>query len=97
MARFQSLAKWLVGGLIIPSALVYIGDYVSLQYRIPGNREQFATVEIDPYLAIPQKGGRTEFVVSDPINETCVNSLFPHFDDSPCWYVRQHRKKRIQM
>lgn len=74
-------------------ALLYLGDYLSLALQIP-SRPRFATVHITPYLAVPQKDGKTEFMLDDPYDETCVNSVFPHYGHNPCWYVARQRNKR---
>jgi hypothetical protein len=74
-------------------ALIYVGDYLSLTFQIP-KRAQFGTVRMQPYLAVPRKDGRTEFLLDDPFDQTCVRSLFPHFGESPCWYLERERRKR---
>lgn len=73
--------------------LLYIGDYLSLMLQFP-KRPKFSTVHITPYLAVPKKDGKTEFILDDPYDETCVNSLFPHLGDNPCWYVQRKKDKR---
>ena len=73
--------------------VTYIGDYLSLKFQIPA-RAQFGTVHVQPYLAVPRKDGRTEFMLDNPFDQKCVHSLFPHFDASPCWYVERHKSKR---
>jgi len=42
-------------GLLVLAGLVYTGDYFSLRFRIPGNREQFGSVTVQPYYAIAEK------------------------------------------
>jgi hypothetical protein len=74
-------------------ALAYVGDSLSLRFQIP-ERAQFGTVRIQPYVAVPRKDGRTEFILEDGFDQTCVHSLFPHFGDSPCWILERHRSKR---
>ena len=77
--------------------LVYAGDYLSVRYRIPKGRDPFSTVTIQPYYAIHQKNGRTEYDFAQPQSQVCVRSLFPHFGYSPCWYVKRHTDKRIDI
>ena len=76
--------------------LVYLGDYISIKFRIP-SRPQFGTVHVQPYLAVPRKDGKTEFLLENPIDQPCVYSLFPHFSVQPCWYVERHKSKRINL
>jgi hypothetical protein len=77
--------------------LLYGGDYLSVRYRFPGHRAAFGSVQVHPYYAIPQKGGKEEIVFQDPETLSCVNSLFPHLGSKPCWYVRRHVRERIDM
>lgn len=82
-------------GLLMLLAVVYSGDYLSVQYRIPHHREPLGSVVVNPYLAIAQKNNRVEFVPEDPQTVTCVNALFPRFGYQPCWWVRRHTDQRI--
>lgn len=78
-------------------AVLYLGDYAILRFRIATNRQPYGTVTVTPYYAVPQKDHRIEFLADSPQDETCVNSLFPHQGDSPCWYLTRHKDKRINM
>jgi hypothetical protein len=86
-----------VGAVVVFELVTYAGDYLSLRYRIPGRRDQFATVTVQPYYAIHEKNGKTEYDYAPPENQVCVRSLFPHFGYSPCWYVKRHTDKRIDI
>jgi hypothetical protein len=76
---------------------VYVGDYLSVRYKIPDGRDPFSNVTIKPYYAIHEKNGKTEYDYAQPENEVCVRSLFPHFGYLPCWYVQRHTEKRIDI
>jgi hypothetical protein len=52
---------------------------------------------VQPYYAVPLRDGKTEFMMLDPEDRTCVYSLFPHFGYGPCWYVKGKREQRINM
>lgn len=78
-------------------SLLYAGDYLSAKYRIPKNRDPFETVEVRRYYAVGMKDKRTEFMFLTPESQVCVRSLFPHFGYNPCWYVRRHRVKEIDL
>ena len=86
-----------LGIVLILLWLTYAGDYISLRYKIPGNREQFGTVSVQSYYAVGKKNGNTEYDFYDPENETCVNSIFPHLGYQPRWYVRRHAQNRINV
>ena len=77
--------------------VVYAGDYLSLRYKIPKGRDPFSNVTIQPYYAIHEKNGRTEYDFAQPETQVCIHSLFPHFGYSPCWYVNRHTDKRIDI
>jgi hypothetical protein len=54
-------------------------------------------VIIQSYYAVGLKSGKTEFMFLGPKNQACVHSLFPHFGDSPCWYLNRKKVQRINM
>jgi len=76
-------------------ALVYAGDYLSLRYRIPSNRQQFGSVIVQRSYAVGMKDGKTEYMFDPPTPQACVYSLFPHFGDPPCWYLNRHKRQQI--
>ena len=81
---------------LVALALValYVGDDLSARFR---GAKALATVQIQPYYAVPERGGKTEFMLLDPEDRTCVYTLFPHFGYGPCWYVKGKREQRINM
>lgn len=79
---------WGLCGIVGLAGVVYGLDYLSLQLRIPA-REQFSTIRVDQLYAIPNKWNEVDWSRGDPVMEQCVNSLLPHFDLRPCWYVRR--------
>ena len=74
---------------------LYLGDYLLVGYRIAKTCDPFGVVNIEPYYAVRQKNGKDELYFLPPETQTCVNSLFPHFGCSPCWYVNRKKVKRI--
>ena len=56
-----------------------------------------ASVTVHPYLAVPRKDARVEFMFQDPRPESCVNALFPHAGQPPCWYLRRHTDQRTNL
>jgi len=91
------LLRRLAQGLVVLFCVLYGGDYLSLRLRIPGHREQFGTVEVERFLAVRLKNRKTEYMPDEPLTRTCVHSLFPHFEDPPCWYLERHRREEIQI
>jgi hypothetical protein len=77
--------------------ILYLGDYLSVRYRIPKSREPFGMVKIRRYYAVGLKSRKTEFMFLPPENQVCVHSLFPHLGYSPCWYLSRRNVKRIDI
>ncbi len=81
--------------------LVYAADYLQLRYRVWRNHDPYGTVTIQILYAISEKGApgtnRTEYTSGGTQDEPCVNSLFPHFGYSPCWYLRRKPERRISV
>jgi hypothetical protein len=82
---------------VVLLALVYLGDYLSLRYRIPHKRPQFGAVTVTEMYAIHEKNSKTEYQFPPPQDQACVQSLFPHFGYPPCWYLRRHTQKTIDI
>ncbi len=76
---------------------LYVGDYLSARYRIPDDRQTLGSVEVKTLYAVRQKSGRIEYSLGDTETEPCVRSLFPHLGYIPCWYLRRHATKRIEI
>lgn len=81
--------------------VVYGVDYLQLRYRIWRDKQPYGTVTVQIMYAISEKGSpganKTEYSSGDPQDQTCVNSLFPHLGYSPCWYLRRHTQKQVNI
>jgi len=58
----------------------------------------FETMTRTRVLAIPKKNGKYEYQIDQlqPAETlTCVHSLFPHYGDKPCWYVKPRLNQPI--
>jgi hypothetical protein len=86
-----------VAAMVLLALVTYAGDYFFLRYRSSVGHDPFATVAVQPYYAIHQKNGKVEYDFAAPENQTCILSLFPHFGYSPCWYLKRHTEKRIDI
>lgn len=74
-------------------ALAYVIDYAYLRIRMihPRPNDPFESMVRNRLLAIPQKNGMLDYEVDQvqPTDTlTCVHSLFPHYGDKPCWYLK---------
>ena len=88
---------WTVTAIVVIAALLYVGDYCSLRFQIPGGRPQFGQVTVNPLYAIHVKSGKIQYEPGQQETDTCVHSLFPHFGSSPCWYLSRHTEKIINI
>jgi len=83
------VARTLLG--VLAFALVsYMGDALILQLRSSPR----STVAVQHYFAIRQKTGKVELQYDRSYDQPCVNSLFPHFGEPPCWYLRRHTEQQ---
>ena len=80
-------------GIIALLAIAWLVDYIELRR----NATPVSTVEIKRYYAVGLKNGKTEMMYAGPESEMCVNSVFPHRGNSPCWYVRRHALKQVDL
>lgn len=76
------MRRWLFRALlafILPFALLYSADYVALRVPLPKSRAPFGTVTVSSEYVIHEKNGKIEYQFAQPVGQTCVNSIFPHF------------------
>lgn len=102
MTRSAEILGRLVASVLLLGAFVYLGDYAWLRYRIARGKtgDAFGTVTMERLYAIPQKNGKIdyEFDARQPeVTLPCVHSVFPHMDQSPCWYLQRNSQKPIPM
>ena len=96
-ARVFRKLLWVLAGVVALTCLAYLTDFAILRWKFKNKGDVFATVKISPYYAVPRKDHKVEFMFQDPVDETCVNSLFPHGGNTPCWYLRKHRERRVDL
>jgi hypothetical protein len=92
VTRKQIAGRVLLAALLL-IAFTYVVDYVVLRVRM---LHATATVPLEHLtrhrlLAIKVKNGTYEYEL-DEVNPTeiltCVDTLFPHLGDQPCWYLK---------
>ena len=99
MTRLENVQRTLAGILGI-FALVYAADYLYLRVRMrhPTPNSPFESMTRTRVLAIPQKSGKFDYQIdqTQPVETiTCVHSLFPHYGDQPCWYLKPRLNQPI--
>ena len=86
-----------LGFIAAAAAVLYVFDYISARYAIPGNRQVYADVTVTQYWAVKEKGNKIEYSPADPVVERCVYAVFPHFGYKPCWYLMRHTRRAIEV
>lgn len=83
--------------LLLSSIGVYAADFAWIEYRTNTSTEGIQSVQIQRYYAVKIKSGKTEYMFDAPTAEPCVASLFPHWGRPPCWYLRRHTRRRVDL
>jgi hypothetical protein len=85
------MKKPVLGAIMVLIAL-FVGDYAVAKSTPTGS------VQVQPYYAVHQKNGKTEFDYSLPMEtQTCVASALPHLGMNPCWYLSRHKTRKIEI
>ena len=85
---FRALAVLAVGFVA-----VYGGDWAVYQLRgAPQSK-----VSVNRYVAIPQKGRKTEYDYLGSDDEACSESLFSQGGEMPCWELRRNPNQGLTM
>lgn len=84
---------WLAGAALT----IFAVDYAIFRVRAATNHNAYGSVIVRHYYAVQQKNGKTEFMFDPPQPWTCVNSLFPHTELFPCWYLWRHPEQRTDI
>ena len=99
MTRKQIVGRVLVVVLLV-IAFVFVLDYIVLRVRMlhATVTSPFERLTRNRLLAIKVKNGTYQYEL-DQVNPsetlTCVHSLFPHFGDQPCWYLKPRLDRPI--
>jgi hypothetical protein len=72
--------------LLVVVAAAYLFDTVI--YFLRG--KPASSVQVTRLLAIPLKGGKTEYAPAGTSAVSCTLSIFPQGSANPCWYQRRN-------
>ena len=98
--QLRTVKRFLKIGLLVALGLVaaiYGGDYAVFRIRVAGNWNAYGTVTVDPYYAVAQKSGKTQFIFQPQQPQTCIHALLPHSGYSSCWYLIRHTEPRTDI
>jgi hypothetical protein len=96
----KRIASRVIVAVLLLIAFVFVLDYAVLRVRMlrPSSGVPFESLTRNRLLAIKVKNGTYEYEL-DQVNPTetvtCVHSLFPHFGDQPCWYLKPRLSQPI--
>ncbi|MDR3701370.1 MAG: hypothetical protein P4L56_17110 [Candidatus Sulfopaludibacter sp.] len=76
--------------------VVALGAFYGADYLV-ARKQPLGSVAVQPYYAVPQKDGKTEFMMLDPEVDSCVQSVLPHLGHPTCWQLNKQKNKRIDM
>ena len=86
----RKIARKILAALILAAALLWMGDWALLAHKVARDQDAFGQVQVRRSYAVHLRNKRIEQDMGKPTMEECVHSLFPHYDESPCWYLRRH-------
>lgn len=97
---YKQISKRILAGLAVAFIAVYAFDYCYLRVRMLHRTptDPFESMTRTRVLAIPQKSGKFDYQIdqTQPVETlTCVHSLFPHYGDQPCWYLKPRLNQPI--
>jgi hypothetical protein len=89
-SRARRIIKMSLAGVLAAAGLLWAGDYWILARKAARDGDAFGQIEVHRRYAVHLRNKRTEQDFAKPAMEECVKSLFPHYDESPCWYLARH-------
>jgi hypothetical protein len=84
----------LILAIVAVPAVIYGLDALSVVAGVPA-RPRYSTFTINRFYRVNEKFNKFSLNPMPPVDERCVNSLFPHFGSNPCWYVSRHTMQSI--
>ncbi len=79
-----------VVGLALAGAAAWTCDWLVLRHKVNSDGDAFGQVEVRYRFAVHLKNRQIEQRKEQPQMVECVNSMFSHYEDPPCWYLKRH-------
>jgi hypothetical protein len=95
--RLQRVLFAVIGASLVLIALSFGLDYLIFRVRVATGSRPYGTVAVRHYYAVRHKNGKTEFIFDPPRPQPCVQSLFPHGGDLPCWDLAHNPEQRTDI
>ena len=93
----KNVLRTTLAALISLLLSIYGSDSLWIRYRSTKGAGAFGSVTVYRYYSIEKKANRVEYDFLDKENQICVHSLFPHMGFAPCWYLKRHTEKKIDI
>ncbi len=82
--------KRAIAWLALAATLIWAADWALLRYKVANNGNAFGQVMVRHHYELQLRNKQIEQLSDKPQPQECVLSLFPHCDESPCWYLRRN-------
>src|SRR5215475_9793490 len=94
----KKLVKRAIAAIVCAAALIWLVDWLVLWRRVStGQDSAFGSVLVRRSYAVHLRNKRIEQDIAKPSIEECVQSIFPHYEESPCWYLRRHANRSEEL
>jgi hypothetical protein len=92
--RIRRYVKRALAAAVLLAAAVWTADWLVLRHTVAQDGDAFGEVEVHYRYAVHLKNNRIEQdSAAKPSIVECVHSIFPHYDETPCWYVERHKEQ----
>ena len=86
--------RWAAVGFIAAPIAFYLLEDLSIRLRFPRG-DPFGQVTVHRYYALHKSREKMSILNTEPAEQTCVRSAFPHLGFAPCWYLERHTEQRV--
>jgi len=92
LQRVRKFIKHALASVLLLAALAWTADWLILRHKISQAAGAYGEYEVHYRFAVHLKNRRIEQRFEKATIE-CVHSLFPHYDEAPCWYLSRHTEQ----
>jgi hypothetical protein len=91
--RIRGYVKRTLAVSVALTGLIWTADWLLLRYKVQQDGAAFGEVEVHYRYSVHLKNKRIEQRAEKAKMEECVRSMFPHYDETPCWYLERHANR----
>lgn len=93
----RKYVKRVLAVVIVLAAILWTADWLLLRHRVAEDGVAFGEVEVHYHYAVRLKNKRVEQNPESSKVEECVHSMFPHYDETPCWFLERHTSQSQEL